>query len=119
VPTSLQKMLMQAYGGLSSALVKTLLAAADLHPHQPANALSQADWDRLFAVWQVWLTRLDQGQFDPGWTETGYTVLGWGMTTPVDNLHDLLRDYYTHELNHQQFDRFEKSAPTKAEGALG
>jgi predicted ribosome quality control (RQC) complex YloA/Tae2 family protein len=118
VPTTLKKMLMQAYGGLSSALVKALLTAADLHPNQPANALSQADWDRLFAVWQVWLTRLDQGQFDPGWTETGYTVLGWGMTAPVDNLHDLLRDYYTHELNHQQFDRLKNQLQQKLKGLL-
>jgi predicted ribosome quality control (RQC) complex YloA/Tae2 family protein len=119
VPSTLKTMLMQAYGGLSSALVRSLLAAADLHPNQPANALSQADWDRLFATWQSWLTRLETGQFEPGWTETGYTVLGWDMTAPADNVHTLLQDYYTHELNQQQFDRLKNQLQQKLKGVLG
>jgi predicted ribosome quality control (RQC) complex YloA/Tae2 family protein len=118
VPTDLKKMLMQAYGGLSSALVRSLLRAADVSPQTHPADLRQADWDRLFVVWKKWLTRLQQGPFQPGWTETGYTVLGWDMTAPAENIHQLLRDYYTHELNLQQFDRLKNQIQQKLKGLL-
>lgn len=118
VPTNLKKMLMQAYGGLSSALVRSLLHTADLSPQQSPDTMTQADWDRLFTVWQDWLRRLDQGDFQPGWTDTGYTVLGWDMTAPADNIHQLLQDYYSHELNLQQFDRLKNQIQQKLKGIL-
>ena len=80
--------------------------------------MTQADWDRLFTVWQDWLRRLDQGDFQPGWTDTGYTVLGWDMTAPADNIHQLLQDYYSHELNLQQFDRLKNQIQQKLKGIL-
>ncbi|NJL44981.1 MAG: fibronectin-binding domain-containing protein, partial [Leptolyngbyaceae cyanobacterium SM2_3_12] len=119
VPTSLKKMLMQSYGGLSSALIQSLTTAADLSPAQPGDTLTQADWDRLFEVWQQWLTRLDQGRFQPGWTAQGYTVLGWDMTAPADSIHTLLDDYYRQQLNLQQFDRLKNQLQQKLKGVLG
>ncbi len=119
VPKALQKMLMQSYGGLSSALARSLIAAAQLEPHQPAESLTQAGWDRLFEAWQQWLTQLDQGQFQPGWTETGYTVLGWGMVAPAPDIHTLLETYYTHQLNQQRFERLSNQLRQKLKGLLG
>lgn len=118
VPTHVQKMLMQAYGGLSSALVRSLLRAAHLSPQQTPDTMTQADWDRLFAVWQEWLLRLEQGQFEPGWTETGYTVLGWDMIAAAADIHQLLETYYRHELNLQQFDRLKNQIQQKLKGVL-
>jgi predicted ribosome quality control (RQC) complex YloA/Tae2 family protein len=105
VPTALKKMLMQSYGGLSSSLVRSLLAAAHLSPDQTADTLTQADWDRLFEAWQRWLTSLNQRHFYPGWWEDGYTVLDWEGVAPVADIHTLLNQYYSHELHLQQFDR--------------
>jgi predicted ribosome quality control (RQC) complex YloA/Tae2 family protein len=118
VPKALQKMLMQSYGGLSSALARSLIAAAHLSPDQTPETLDQDDWDRLFSVWCQWLTCLEQGQFQPGWTETGYTVLGWAMTTPASDIHTLLADYYTHQLNQQQFERLKNQLQQKLKGLL-
>lgn len=42
-------------------------------------------------------------QFQPGWTDQGYTVLGWGLIKPAKNVQTLLNDYYTAELNQQEF----------------
>jgi predicted ribosome quality control (RQC) complex YloA/Tae2 family protein len=103
IPGPLQKMLLKSYGGLSSALVRSLLAAAHIDPEASTASLTEAEWSQLFEVWQTWLTRLGTGEFQPGWTETGYTVLGWGMTESAENVQTLLNDYYTHELNVQVF----------------
>ncbi|WP_040696324.1 Rqc2 family fibronectin-binding protein [Nodosilinea nodulosa] len=118
VPSTLKKMLMQSYGGLSSSLVRSLLAAAHLTPDQPAETLTQADWDRLFEVWQRWLTALDQGQFYPGWAEPGYTVLDWDGGAPAADVHALLNQYYGRELNLQQFDRIKNQIQQKLRGVL-
>lgn len=118
IPTNLKKMLLQAYGGLSSALVHSLLGAADLDPGQSPDTMTQADWDRLFCIWQQWLSRLDRGEFEPGWTKTGYTVLGWAVTAAAPDVHQLLQDYYTHELNLQQFNQIKNQIQQKLGNVL-
>ncbi|TVQ08960.1 MAG: fibronectin-binding domain-containing protein [Leptolyngbya sp. DLM2.Bin27] len=118
VPTTLKKMLMQSYGGLSSSLVRSLLASARLAPDQPADSLTQADWDRLFGVWQRWLTALEKREFSPGWAEGGYTVLDWEGVAPVADVHTLLNDYYRHELNLQQFERLKNQIQQRLKGVL-
>jgi len=118
VPSTLKTMLMQSYGGLSSALVATLAGAANLSPHQPAEELTQADWDRLFTVWQRWLMALEKGQVFPGRTATGYTMLDWDALAPADDLHGLLNHYYRDELNRQQFDRLRNQLQQKLKGHL-
>ena len=118
VPSTLKKMLMQSYGGLSSSLVRSLLAAAQLSPDQSADTLTQPDWDRLFKAWQRWLTALAQGDFAPGWVEGGYTVLDWQGLAPAPDLHTLLNDYYRRELNLQQFDRLRNQLQQKLKGLL-
>ncbi|MFE4107761.1 Rqc2 family fibronectin-binding protein [Almyronema epifaneia] len=103
IPGGLKKMMMQVYGGLSSALVRSLIEAANLDPSQSTASLTEADWQRLFQQWQRWLQQLQQGDFQPGWCETGYTVIGLGMTQPIATVQALLQQYYTHELNLQLF----------------
>ncbi|MGB3138825.1 MAG: NFACT RNA binding domain-containing protein [Nodosilinea sp.] len=118
VPSTLKKMLMQSYGGLSSSLVRSLLAAARLAPSQAADTLAQADWDRLFEAWQRWLICLEKGEFYPGWVEGGYTMLDWEAVAPVADVHALLNEYYSRELNLQQFDRIKNQIQQKLKGVL-
>ncbi|WP_346291615.1 Rqc2 family fibronectin-binding protein [Sphaerothrix gracilis] len=103
IPGGLKKMMMQVYGGLSSALVRSLIEAADLSPSQSTETLNASDWQRLFQAWQRWLRQLQAGEFQPGWTETGYTVTGLGLIEPVETGQSLLQQYYTYELNLQLF----------------
>ncbi len=42
-------------------------------------------------------------QFQPGWTDQEYTVLGWGVVKSAQNVQTLLNEYYTAELNQQEF----------------
>ncbi|MBE9155639.1 NFACT family protein [Nodosilinea sp. LEGE 06152] len=118
VPSTLKKMLMQSYGGLSSSLVRSLLTAAHLAPDQPADSLTQTDWNRLFEVWQRWLLCLEKGEFFPGWADGGYTVLDWEGVAPVADLHTLLNQYYRRKLSLQQFDRIQNQIQQKLRGVL-
>ncbi len=103
VPGGLKRTLLKNYRGLSSALVISLLQAAELNPDQSTAELATADWQRLFHQWQTWLTMLEKQQFQPGWTETGYTVLGWGVTREANSLQKLIDRYYSDQLNQQEF----------------
>jgi len=123
VPGALQRQLLKSYRGLSPALVRSMVQAANLDPDQPTESLTTSDWQKLFHRWQEWLQTLGIGElgvpspqspvpspqspvpnpFQPGWTDQGYTVLGWGMIKPAKNLQSLLNNYYTAELNQQDF----------------
>lgn len=103
VPGAIRRNLLKNYRGLSSALLLSMLQAADLDPDQSTETLTDADWQRLFLTWQAWLKALETGSFHPGWTENGYTVMGWGVTQPVDTVQQLLDRYYTDQLNFQVF----------------
>ncbi|ASC69629.1 hypothetical protein XM38_005570 [Halomicronema hongdechloris C2206] len=105
VPGPLKRRLMQAYGGLSSALTQSMLTTAGLGPDLRTDQLTQAQWTALYQTWQAWLCRLATSDFQPGWTEDGYTVLGWGLIRPAASVQTLLRDYYSDQLNRQAFER--------------
>ncbi len=116
VPGALQRQLLKSYRGLSPALVRSMVQAANLDPDQSTESLTTSDWQKLFHRWQEWLQTLGIGElgvpspqspvpnpFQPGWTDQRYTVLGWGMIKPAKNLQTLLNNYYTAELNQQDF----------------
>jgi len=110
VPGAVQRQLLKSYRGLSPALVRSLVQAAGLNPDQSTESLNASDWQHLFQRWQEWLQVIsnrqdDKGEspFQPGWTDQGYTVLGWGVIKPAKNVQTLINDYYTTELNQQDF----------------
>lgn len=104
IPGNLRKMLLQTYGGLSSALIQQMLIAADLEGELTTSELSDQDWQTLFTQWQTWLTWLNTDHFQPGWcTRGGYTVLGWDLSQPAPDVQSLLADYYRDQLNRQRF----------------
>ena len=103
IPGPVGRNLLRAYQGLSSALVASMVHQAGLDPDQSTEALAPADWDRLFQQWLGWLKCLETGTFLPGWTATGYTVMGWQAIAPVDSVQHLLQRYYGDRLNQQVF----------------
>jgi len=103
VPSSLTSQLKQSYRGLSPTLVSSIIEAANLDPTQSTATLSLSDWERLFKYWQLWLEILANSRFQPGFTSTGYTVLGWNITQPTANVQCLIDSYYTDQLNQQTF----------------
>ncbi|MBF2099251.1 MAG: NFACT family protein [Gloeomargaritaceae cyanobacterium C42_A2020_066] len=101
IPQPLGKALLGAYRGLSTALVQAMTQAAGLDATTTTPDLTPVEWTHLYTCWQTWLTCVQQRDFQPGWTPSGYTVLGWGITRPAASVHDLLRAYYIERLQHQ------------------
>ncbi|NJK99377.1 MAG: fibronectin/fibrinogen-binding protein [Spirulinaceae cyanobacterium RM2_2_10] len=113
VPGALKKQLLAVYRGLSPAIATALSRAAGLDPQQDVAELSAADWQRLFQQWQHWLTSLEQEQFHPAWTADGYTVIGWQAIAPAASVQGLLAEYYTAQLNRQQFQNLRQQLQQK------
>lgn len=103
IPRQLKRQLLESYRGLGPNLVTAMIQRANLDPQQTTDTLQQKDWDRLFQVWQEWLEIIETENFQPGWTDKGFTVLGWGMIEPVSSAQVLLKEYYNQQLNQQTF----------------
>ncbi len=113
VPGPLRQMLLKNYRGLSSAVLLSMIATADLDPEQSTATLRESDWQRLFHYWQLWLQALQEEQFSPGWLSKGYTVLGWGAMRAAPNLQTLLNTYYTDQLQQQEFSQLRQRIAQK------
>ncbi|MFB2934051.1 NFACT family protein [Aerosakkonemataceae cyanobacterium BLCC-F154] len=121
IPGKLGRCLLKSYRGLSSALVQSMIEAAGLNPNQSSDTLTESDWQSLFQKWQEWLLVLEKrsDSFIPGWTEQGYTVLGWGVVESAEDVHSLLDRYYTDQLNQQEFKQLRHQLSQKLNSILG
>lgn len=102
IPGPIAQVLRQSYRGLSSALAQQLVQGAGLDPQMASDRLNPEQWQALFQRWQQWLTALETEQFQPGWTDAGYTVLGLGMRAALPDVQLLLQQYYGDRLRQQQ-----------------
>ena len=108
VPGSIQRRLLASYRGLSPGLASVMLAVAGVDAQQSSAELSEQAWQRLFQAWGQWLRALEAAQFEPGWTESGYTVLGWAALAPAADVQTLLHQYYTAALARQDCQRLHR-----------
>jgi predicted ribosome quality control (RQC) complex YloA/Tae2 family protein len=119
IPGAIGRNLQQTYRGLSTPLIKTLLAQAELQPTDFSDQLQTPDWQSLFQTWQVWLTQLETASFQPGWLpDGGYTVLGWATQEPATSVAGLLHNYYSNTLNHQEFSQLRQQLLQKLNALL-
>ncbi|BAY18260.1 putative fibronectin/fibrinogen-binding protein [Anabaenopsis circularis NIES-21] len=118
VPGAIKRQLIKSYSGLSAALVDSLLLAASIAPETTTDQLNSEDWQKLFQHWQEWLQALDLDKFQPAWTATGYTVMGWGAVAPVKDTQSLLNKYYTDQLNQQVFSQLRHQLTQKLQNIL-
>jgi predicted ribosome quality control (RQC) complex YloA/Tae2 family protein len=119
VPGSIKKQILKSYSGVSAALLDSLLLVAHISPETSTTSLTNQDWSTLFAKWQEWLRRLGEGDFKPGWTNQGYTVMGWGEIQSVENIQELINQYYTQQLNQQGFYHLRHQLTQKLQNILG
>ncbi len=119
VPGSIKKQILKSYSGVSAALLDSLLLVAHISPETSTTSLTNQDWSRLFARWQEWLRRLEEGNFKLAWTKQGYTVMGWGEIQSVENIQELINQYYTQQLNQQGFYHLRHQLTQKLQNILG
>ncbi|AFY36335.1 NFACT family protein [Calothrix sp. PCC 7507] len=118
VPGVIKRQLLKNYSGLSAALVDSMVYAANLPPETTTDNLTHQDWKRLFERWREWLEALELKKFHPGWTESGYTVMGWGATTSAADIQELINRYYTDQINAQLFSQLRHQLSQKLNNIL-
>ena len=119
VPGKLSKMMVKSYSGLSTALAKQLIGVAGLNSNQTTESLTGDDWQQLYGQWQRWLQCLEKEDFQPGYTATGYTVLGWAGEPKTGSIQQLLNNYYTRHLNQQIFSQLHHQLIQKTKNLTG
>jgi len=115
IPGAIRKNLVKSYRGLSSALVLSILQAAELDPDRSTDVLTETEWQRLFACWQFWLSAIDTDQFHPEFTPQGYTVI-WG--TDQTSVQQMIDRYYCDQLNQQEFTQLRHQISQKLNNIL-
>ena len=119
IPGAIKRQLPKNYRGVSPALVQSMLKAANLSTESTTDGLTSKEWSLLFKQWHIWLKALQEEKFQPGWTESGYTVLGFDAVEKVEDIQELLNRYYTDQLNQQIFSQLRHQLGQKLSNILG
>ena len=125
VPTTLKKLFVRNYRGLSTALTLELLGQAELDPSLNSADLSPIEWQALFTAWQRWLMNLESHQFSPRLTAQGYRVLKPAdpdletSLAPSQSLQAIFQSYYGGGLMEQQFKQLHHQLQQRLKAILG
>ena len=116
IPGAIKRQLPKIYRGVSPALVESMLKAANISTDTTDN-LTSKEWHLLFKQWHIWLKALQEKKFQPAWTQTGYTVLGWDAVK-IDDIQELLNRYYTDKFNEEIFSQLRHQLTQKLSNIL-
>jgi len=105
IPGQLQNQLLANYQGLSPVVARTIIEKANLECQSLTDTLTEDNWQTLYKYWSQWLETLEKGQFQPGLTQSGYTVLGSQIKKGSLSTQKLLNSYYSNILKQEQFNR--------------
>ena len=119
IPGAIKSQLPKNYRGVSPALVQSMLKAANLSTESTTDKLTSKEWQTLFKQWHEWLKALQEEKFQASWTESGYTVLGWGAVEKAQDIQELLNRYYTDKFNQQIFAQLKHQLSQKLSNILG
>jgi predicted ribosome quality control (RQC) complex YloA/Tae2 family protein len=113
IPGPLIKQTIASYQGLSTALLKELLAEAKIPADSTTEQLSTSDWQRFFAAWRRWLQTITGGPWQPTVQDTGYSVLSWQAGQPASSISSLLDEYFQEILGRQGFTTLQQQLQQK------
>ena len=74
IPKEIKRNLLSNYRGVSSSLVRSLLAISDLDGDKNVADLAMSEWEQLFRAWQIWLTCIERKEFYPHLEGKGYAL---------------------------------------------
>ena len=88
IPKEIKRNLLSNYRGVSSSLVRSLLAIAKVGGEKNVADLSLSEWKSLYDAWQVWLTSIEQKKFHPYLEEKGYALIRSSQNCFASSLKD-------------------------------
>ncbi len=74
IPKEIKRNLLSNYRGVSSSLVRSLMAISELDGDKNVADLAVSEWEQLFCAWQIWLTCIERKEFYPHLEEKGYAL---------------------------------------------
>ena len=74
IPKEIKRNLLSNYRGVSSSLVRSLLAISDVDGDKNVADLAMSEWEQLFRAWQIWLTCIERKEFYPHLEGKGYAL---------------------------------------------
>ncbi len=74
IPKEIKRNLLSNYRGISSSLVRSLLAISNLDGDKNVADLTLSEWEILFRAWQIWLSCIENQQFYPHLEVKGYAL---------------------------------------------
>ncbi|GBO51832.1 fibronectin/fibrinogen-binding protein [Pseudanabaena sp. lw0831] len=74
IPKEIKRNLLSNYRGVSSSLVRSLVAIADINGDKNVADLNLSEWEVLFRAWQMWLTCIEKKEFYPHLEGKGYAL---------------------------------------------
>ena len=74
IPKEIKRNLLSNYRGVSSSLVRSLLAISNINGDKNVADLKLSEWEALYQAWQMWLTCIEQKQFYPHLEGKGYAL---------------------------------------------
>ncbi len=106
IPKEIKRNLLSNYRGVSSSLVRSLLAIANLDGDKNVADLTLSEWEMLYQAWQSWLTCIDQKHFYPHLEGKGYALTpspaGSEDKTP-ESVNDFCDRYYSQQTGQVAF----------------
>lgn len=118
IPGPVGRQLLKNYRGLSTSLVREMCGGAGVDPETPNNQLTEEKWERLIVCWEKWLEDLEKKEFQPVLSEQGYSMLGWVEGKGFASVNELLNEYYTGQLNVQEFKQLRHQLSQKLSNLL-
>jgi predicted ribosome quality control (RQC) complex YloA/Tae2 family protein len=74
IPKEIKRNLLSNYRGVSSSLVRSLMAISNLDGDKNVADLAISEWEQLFRAWQIWLTCIEKKEFYPHLEAKGYAL---------------------------------------------
>jgi len=75
IPKEIKRNLLSNYRGVSSSLVRSLMAISNLDGDKNVADLAMSEWEQLFRAWQIWLTCIEKKEFYPHLESKGYALI--------------------------------------------
>lgn len=116
IPGEIEQQLIKNYQGVSPITARYLLTQAEIKPETSNQELTENDWQNLYQSWQNWLTVIENKNFSPHFTTSGYSVLS--NNKEIINIHQLLNEYYTEQLTQEKFKQLQQQLKQKITNIL-
>jgi predicted ribosome quality control (RQC) complex YloA/Tae2 family protein len=119
IPKEIKQNLLSNYRGISSSLVRSLVAIADVNADKNVVDLTLSEWEALFRAWQIWLTCIEKKEFYPHLEDKGYTLISQPSEEQLSlSVNDFCDRYYSQQTGQVAFQQLRQQISQSIQNQL-